>query len=392
MRFASNNAGAALVVHSGGPTAVINASLLGLVEEAAKRLRFKALYGARFGLEGILKQDFVDLLAFDQPRLMRVAQAPSSALGTSRRELGPDGAPRLLDVFRACDIRCLFYTGGNGSMGTAAQIAALARAARFDLQVIGIPKTIDNDLAETDHTPGYASAARFFAGAVRDIGADNRALPGQVQFVEVLGRNAGWIVAATALARRRPADAPHLVYFPERPLPLDRLLGDVERVYGRLGRCVVAVCEGQLDEHGQPFGADVRGNWRGSLAMNLAHRLATLVTAHLKLKARGEKPGLLGRVNRAARSPVDWREARMCARAAVRAAARGVSGEMVTLVRQQGPVYRVTTGLAALERIAGAERLFPQRWLDREAGDAHPEFLEYIAPLVGEIEAYEDLG
>ena len=165
-----------------------------------------------------------------------------------------------------------------------------------------------------------------------------------MQFVEVLGRNAGWIVAATALARRRPEDAPHLVYFPERPLPLDRLLGDVERVYGRLGRCVVAVCEGQLDEHGQPFGADVRGNARGSLAMNLAHRLATLVTARLKLKARGEKPGLLGRVNRAARSPVDWKEARLCGRAAVRAAARGVSGAMVTLVRQAGPGYRVTRG------------------------------------------------
>jgi len=379
------------VAHSGGPTAVINASLLGLVEEATRRTCFRTVYGARFGLEGILKQDFVDLTALDRARLMRVAQAPSSALGTSRREIGAEG-DRLLEILRALDIHCLFYTGGNGSMGAASQIAALARAADFELQVIGIPKTIDNDLAETDHTPGYASAARFFACAVRDIGADNRALPGQVQFVEVLGRNAGWIVAATALARHRPDDPPHLIYLPERPLPLDRLLGDVERVYSRLGRCVVAVCEGQLDEHGQPFGADVRGNARGGLAMNLAHRLASLVTARLKLKARGEKPGLLGRVNRAARSAVDWKEARLCGRAAVRAAARGVSGAMVTLVRREGPGYRASTGLAALERIAGVERLLPERWLDRQAGEMHTEFLEYVAPLVGEIESYEDLG
>ena len=379
------------MAHSGGPTAVINASLLGLVEEAARRACFRTVYGARFGLEGIFKQDFVDLRALDRARLMRVAQAPSSALGTSRREIGTDG-DRLIEILRSRDIHCLFYTGGNGSMGAASQIAALARAAGFELQVIGIPKTIDNDLAETDHTPGYASAARFFACAVRDIGADNRALPGQVQFVEVLGRNAGWIVAATALARHRPDDPPHLIYLPERPLPLDRLLGDVERVYARLGRCVVAVCEGQLDEHGQPFGADVRGNARGGLAMNLAHRLASLVTARLKLKARGEKPGLLGRVNRAARSAVDWKEARLCGRAAVRAAARGESGAMVTLVRQPGPGYRASTGLASLERIAGVERLLPERWLERESGEMHTEFLEYVAPLVGEIESYEDLG
>src|SRR6185369_8751498 len=182
--------------------------------------------------------------------------------------------------------------GGNGSFGMADRIA---RAAGASMQVIGVPKTIDNDLMETDHTPGYATCARFFACAVRDIGADNRALPGQVEFLEVLGRNAGWIVAATSLARRDPDDAPHLIYFPELPLPLEKLLDDVDRVYRRLGRCVVAVCEGQLDEKGQAFGADERAGSRGKLAMNLAHRLAMLTSERLKLRSRSEKPGLLGR-------------------------------------------------------------------------------------------------
>ena len=154
-------AGAALVAHSGGPTAVINASLLGLVEEAGQRSYFRALYGARFGLEGILKQDFVNLTALGADRLAAVAEAPSSALGTSRRELGPAGGERLLEIFRTRDIRCLFYTGGNGSMGTAMEIAGLARQAGYDLQVIGIPKTIDNDLAETDHAPGYVFGGAF---------------------------------------------------------------------------------------------------------------------------------------------------------------------------------------------------------------------------------------
>src|SRR6185369_179776 len=146
--------------------------------------------------------------------------------------------------------------GGNGSFGMADRIA---RAAGASMQVIGVPKTIDNDLMETDHTPGYATCARFFAEAVRNIGWDNRALPGQVEFVEVLGRNAGWLVAATALARRDPPDpddAPHLIYFPETRLALEQLLSDIDCVFRRLGRCVVAVCEGQLDEQGEPFGAD----------------------------------------------------------------------------------------------------------------------------------------
>ena len=372
----------ALLVHSGGPTPVINASLCGVVEEARRQRHITGLYGAAYGLEGLLREQFYDLFAQSRESLAAIAGQPGSAIGTSRMEPGENGMERLLAICRARDIGCLFYTGGNGSMGAAAQIA---RAAGDSLQVIGIPKTIDNDLLVTDHTPGYATTARFFACAVRDIGADNRALPGQVEFVEVLGRNAGWLVAATALARHSPDDAPHLIYFPELRLPLEQLLHDVESVYRKLNRCVVAVCEGQLDEHGSAFGADERAGSRGKLAMNLGHRLAMLTAERLKLKARSEKPGLLGRSIWSAEPALDRAEAFRCGEAAVRAACEGRSGVMVTLVRETGPEYRASTGLALLEEVAFRERLFPAEFRNAAGNDVAAAFSEYVVPLVGTV-------
>lgn len=375
-----------IVLHSGGPTPVVNASLLGAVEEARRHPRITQLLGARFGIEGILQQDFVDLLALDQNRLAASALSPSSALGTSRRDVDDEILAAIRKVLRARGVENLFYTGGNGSMGAAARIAQSS-----GVHVIGIPKTIDNDLTHTDHTPGYATAARFFACAARDIGADNRALPGQVEFIEVLGRNTGWLVAATALARRDPDDAPHLIYFPETRLPQAQLLDDVDRVYRRLGRCVVAVCEGQLDESGQPFGADVRPSSGRPLAMNLAHRLAMLVTEKLNLRARSEKPGLLARSGAAHFSQLDWNEARLVGAAAVRAAIAGASAVMITLERTPGSFYSVRCGSVPLSEVASSERAFPAEWRNASGNDVTGAFLEYAEPLLGLIERYQFL-
>jgi ATP-dependent phosphofructokinase / diphosphate-dependent phosphofructokinase len=275
-------------------------------------------------------------------------------------------------------------------MGTASQLAALARDAGYEMQVAGIPKTIDNDIVETDHTPGYGSAARFFACAARDIGADNEALPGQVEFLEVLGRNSGWLVAATSLARYEPDDPPHLIYFPEVPLLEDRLLADIDRVYSQLGRCMVAVCEGQLDETGNAFGADLREGSRGTLAMNLAHRLALLVSARLKLRTRSEKPGLLGRASAAFVSEADWNESRLCGQAAVEAVTGGVSGAMVALRRENTPAYAVTTRMVPLEKVALAERLFPEEW--RDASGLMTKFRAFAEPLAGSIPSHRRLA
>ena len=365
---------------------MINASLAGLVKEARRHPEITGLYGALFGLQGILRENIVDLFAQPESTLQAVGASPSSALGTSRLELTEEHIDRIVSVCRRHDIGYLLVTGGNGSLASAARIAA---ASAGSLRTIGIPKTIDNDLLETDHTPGYATAARFFACAVRDIGADNRALPGQVEFVEVLGRNAGWIVAATCLARPEPDDAPHLIYLPEMRLPLQQLLDDIDRVYRRLGRCVIAVCEGQLDEHGEAFGADERAGSRGKLAMNLGHRLAMITAERLKLRARSEKPGLLGRSSWSEEPRIDRAEARLCGAAAARAAAEGHSGVMVTLVRAPEPEYRVTTGLAPLEKVAAGERLFPAEWCAAQGDEIAADFRSYVAPLVGPIAHYD---
>jgi len=372
---------AGIVLHSGGPTPVVNASLLGVVEEARRHPRITQLLGARFGIDGILNQDFVDLLAVDA-----IPHTPSSALGTSRRYVDDETLAAILKVLRARGVEYLFFTGGNGSMGAAARIAESG-----GVRVIGIPKTIDNDLTHTDHTPGYATAARFFACAARDIGADNRALPGQVEFIEVLGRNTGWLVAATALARHDPGDAPHLIYLPEIRLPLAQLLDDVDRVYRRLGHCVVTVCEGQLDESGQPFGADARPSSGRLLAMNLAHRLAMLVSEKLNLRARSEKPGLLARSGAAYLSQLDWAEARLVGEAAVRAAFDGASGVMITLEREPGSVYAVRCGTVPLATVASAERPFPAEWRNTAGNDVTSDFVDYAEPLLGLIERYQPL-
>ncbi|MGA3041536.1 MAG: diphosphate--fructose-6-phosphate 1-phosphotransferase [Bryobacteraceae bacterium] len=375
----------AVVAHGGGPTAVINASLVGLIEEC--RRRGWGLEGARYGLAGLLRGDLVDLLALDAERLRQIGAAPGSALGSSRLPLAEDDYARLLDVLRRAEVHTFFYTGGNGSMDTALRIARRARDEHYNLQVIGIPKTIDNDLCVTDHTPGYASTARFFACAARDVGEDNRSLPSPVCVLETLGRNSGWIVAATSLARHGDDDAPHLIYFPERRLSLDRIAADVERVYRRLGRVVVAVCEGQLDDTGRPFGADVdrASSETQRLASNLGHTLARLLSERLGIRARAEKPGLLGRCCGEFAVPLDRQEAFACGRAAAVAAAEGHTEAMVALRRDS------STFLTPLETVARVERRLPEEWIHPDGHDVLPAFQEYAAPLVGHVPGWPRL-
>lgn len=259
---------------------MINASLAGAVVACHNWPGLRSRYGVRFGASGLVQGDFFDLLTQDPALIESIGQSPGAALGSSRRNIEPDEFTRVLQHCRMREIRCLFYAGGNGSMETALRVEQFARGQHSELQVIGIPKTIDNDLMETGHTPGYGSAASFFAHAARDVGEDNRSLPSPIWVLEVLGRNTGWIAAATALARHRDDDAPHLIYFPERPVSADRLLAGVEQVYQRFGRAVIAVCEGQLDDRGQPFGADLdhAGSARHRLASNLGHSLARLIS------------------------------------------------------------------------------------------------------------------
>jgi 6-phosphofructokinase 1 len=338
-------------------------------------------------LTGLLTGRWFPLSHLDDAALEGIAAAPGSVLGSSRRALSEEDDQQILETFRRRDVRYFFYTGGNGSMDTALRLHRLAAAAGYELTVVGIPKTIDNDLVETDHTPGYGSCARFFAHAVRDIGADTRALPSPITVVETLGRNVGWVVAATALARAYPDDPPHLIYLPEVGVSPDRLCADVEAVYRRLGRCVIAVCEGQTDDKGGWFGAELNTlpGARDALPANMGHVLAKLIWARTGLRARAEKPGLLGRSCQALASAVDRHESFACGAAAFDLAAAGRSGQLITLRRVSAQPYVCETGVAPLESVARIERPFPAQWIDAAGASVTADFVEWARPVAGEV-------
>lgn len=347
------------------------------------------LLAARFGVAGLSGGNWIDLTGISSDAIEDLRVAPGSVIGSSRRKLDPAEIESTIRRFGDSGIGILLVTGGNGSMQTALEFDRAARVIRSPLRVVGIPKTVDNDLMVTDHAPGFGSAARFYALAIRDIGLDNLALPTPVTVVEIIGRNAGWVTAATALARRYPDDAPHLIYVPERPPTLEQICEDVQAVHARLGRVVVAVCEGLRDPAGMSFGADMDrpGSRRHELAMNLGHALARAVALRTGLRTRSEKPGLLGRSCSFAVSEVDREEACRCGREAILAARRGETGVMVALRRASAAPYRSETFLAPLDRIAGTERLLPAAWIASTGADVNPEVLDYVRPLAGEISA-----
>jgi 6-phosphofructokinase len=377
-----------LVAQSGGPTAVINNSLVGVIEEAGQHADVSRVIGAERGIKGVLEQALLDL-SHEAPQTLRdLRQTPSAALGTSRHKLQPGDLERIVAVLERYDVGYFCYIGGNDSMDTANRIGALAQEQGHDLRVIGIPKTVDNDLVETDHCPGYGSAARFVAATLRDAGLDTEAGAAStpVKIIEIMGRHAGWLTAASALAREGRDDAaPQLIYVPERPVTVDEILGDVERVVRRLGYAVVAVSEGIHDREGRFLAAtseavDAFGHQQlGGVSAYLADR----VTAKLGLKARFEKPDTMQRASTALISPTDAEEAYQVGRAAVRAALEGHSGVMVSLLREPGAEYRARTGLVTLEKVANRERHLPQEYMASPEEGVTAAFLAYARPLIG---------
>ena len=381
--------GRMVIGQSGGPTAVINASLAGAVLEAQRHAQIEGIYGSLEGILGIIRENMIDL-GRERPEIIAgLSSTPSAILGSCRYKLTPADFQRILNVFRAHNVRFFFYIGGNDSMDTAHRLGQLAAEEKYDLAVMGIPKTVDNDLPYTDHCPGYGSAARFTALAVRDAGRDTEAIGNvdSVKIIEIMGRNAGWLTAAAALAREDPDDAPHLIYVPERPLNLDRFLEDVQRVYDRLGHTVVALCETLRDEGGNvieesgpaadidAFGHPQRGG--------VAETLCGLIKKRLGLKARFDKAGTIQRSFMAAASPVDVQEAMLVGEMAVRHAVAGVTDRMVTLERIAEEPYPCTTGLVELAKVANVEKRLPDDFLSPSGNDVTPAFVGYARPLLG---------
>jgi 6-phosphofructokinase len=374
--------GKLVVGQSGGPTQVINSSLVGIIEEALVNQSITGIYGSVRGISGVLNERFVDLGRESRETLVLLRQTPGAALGTVRYKLVPEDYGRIVEILRAHDVRFFCYIGGNDSMDTAHKVHLAAQEMGYELCVIGVPKTVDNDLVHTDHCPGYGSAARFVALAVRDSGRDTESMgpSSPVKIVEVMGRNAGWLTAAAALGRQESGDPPHLIYVPERPTRDDDVVRDVERVVAEREHCVIALSEGAVSEAGSnevdAFGHRMKGG--------AAEYLAEVIQERLGFKVRLDRPNYLQRSCSIALSSVDAEEAHRVGRSAVRLALDGYSDVMVTLERSPGKVYHCSTGAVPLAQVANAEKLLPEGYIAPDGHDVTPAFVAYALPLIGE--------
>jgi 6-phosphofructokinase 1 len=362
---------------------------VGVVQEALEQDAVGGIYGAQNGIRGVLEEKLIDLGRVPGETLEGLRGTPAAALGTVRHKLSDDDYDRLLEVFRAYDVRYFLYNGGNDSMDTAHRVHQLAQETNYELVSIGVPKTVDNDLVGTDHCPGYGSAARFVATAIRDTGYDTESMApsSPVKIMEIMGRNAGWLTAASVLGKQGPEDAPHLVYVPERPVSVETLLSEVEAVYRRLGRVVIAMSEGARDQRGESLGRTLKGEvdvFGHKMKGGASDEVARLITAEMGLKARVDKPNYLQRSSMGVASRVDLEGAYEVGRAAVRAAVAGETGQMISLVRLSSSPYEFTTGLTPLSEVANKERPLPPEYIDRETGEITSGFAAYAKPLIGD--------
>jgi ATP-dependent phosphofructokinase / diphosphate-dependent phosphofructokinase len=378
-----------LIGQSGGATAVINASLVGAVENALQDQRIGGIYGMRHGIEGLLKEDLIDLRQQQSSIWAQLLHTPSAALGSCRYKLQEHDLEHAIEILRRYNIRYLLYIGGNDSADTAHRLAQAAQSLHYDLNVIGVPKTIDNDLPFTDHCPGYGSAARFLAQATQDSTLNTLSIPWHypVKIIETMGRDAGWLTASSALGKRDEDDAPHILLLPEHPFIEDRFLAEVEAVYRRIGYVIVVAAETIHDEKGQQLGASGQVGvdaFQHPLVSGAAQYLVELVKRQLKLRARFDKPGDLQRMSSTHVSPVDRDEAYLVGKMGVVALLAHESDKMITLVRNDKPIYHCTTGLVELAKIANEQRLLPDSYLNEQKTMVTQAFYDYALPLIGE--------
>jgi len=386
--------GKALVAQGGGPTAVINQSVVGVTLTARDYPEVTHVYGALNGVSGIVNENIVDLTDVPNANLEAMANTPSSGLLSTRDK--PDDAycVKIFETCRAHNIRYFFYCGGNDSADTCRIVNEQANAAKYDLRVIHVPKTIDNDLKVTDHCPGYGSAAKFVAQAFAGANLDNRAIPG-VYIAVVMGRHAGFLTAAAALGRKYPDDGPHLIYLPERPFTMEKFLADVQAVYQKYGRCVVAVSEGIADEKGVAIASqftggekDSHGNVQLSGTGALGDLLAQQVKNVAKIKrVRADTLGYLQRSFLGCVSEVDQVEARTVGELAVHYAVRhGLDGSVA--MKRIGD-YAISYFLTPLETVARHSTEMPDAYINDAGNDVTDAFLRYARPLVGTLPDFQ---
>ena len=376
--------GNVLLVHGGAPTAVINASLYGAVTEAKKYAEVDHIYAAIGGSGAVIREQFLDMKTVSDERLELLLSTPASAIGTSRDHLEPEDYEAIARVIQKHDIKYVFFNGGNGSMDACGKVYAACQALGLDVRVVGIPKTIDNDIAVTDHAPGFGSAARYIAATVSEVSQDVRALPIHVSVVEAMGRNAGWIAAASALARSGDGDGPDLIYLPERPFVEEEFLADVKALVEKKGGVVVVASEGLTDPEGKPIVEPIFQVGRATYYGDVSAHLANLVIKKLGYKARSEKPGICGRASIAFQSSVDRDEAVIAGAEAVKAAMEGQTGVMIGFERLPGAEYKVKPIRIPIEQVMLTERTMPAEFINERGNDVTDAFVEWCRPLIGE--------
>jgi len=381
-----------LIAQSGGPTAVINQSLVGAVLEARKHKQIKRIFGSLHGLKGILEENLCDLGKETKQNLELVAQTPSSALGSARKKPTPEDCVKVFQVLQKYNIRYFFYIGGNDSAETTHIINEAAQQAGYQMKCFHICKTIDNDLRENDHTPGFGSAAKFVAQAFMGDNLDNRSLPG-VKINVIMGRHAGFLTAAAALARVYPDDGPHLIYLPERPFSIEKFLADVKAVFEKYKRCVIAVSEGIADENGVAIAAkftkevDNHGNVQLSGSGALGDVLADAIRkADIASRVRADTFGYLQRSFVGVVSANDAKEARQCGQMAVKFATGGQFDNGSTAIkRKPGRKYAVAIERTELKNVAKETRHMPDEFIAGSNNDVTSAFIAYAKPIVGDL-------
>ncbi|HPE16418.1 MAG TPA: 6-phosphofructokinase, partial [Oscillospiraceae bacterium] len=385
---------ACILGQSGGPTAVINASALGVIRTALDSGCITRVLGAAHGIKGVLGDELYDMGMEDASELELLPNTPSSALGSCRYKMKDPEADdtdyrRILEIFKKYDVRYFFYNGGNDSMDTCSKISRYMQKAGYDCRVMGVPKTIDNDLCGTDHCPGYGSAAKYIATTCMEVYEDARVYDtGTVVVLEIMGRHAGWLAGAAALASHMGA-GPDLVYLPEVPFDPDRFLADVSEIYKRTGNCLVAASEGIRDARGvflSEYGSDTakqKDAFGHAQLGGLAAALSALVREKTGAKVRGIELSLLQRCGAHLASQTDINEAYLAGKTAVEAAVSGVTDRMVAFERAyEGEKYVCRTKLLPLSEVANAEKKVPRSWINEAGNGVLPPFIDYAMPLI----------
>ena len=373
-----------LIVHGGGPTAVINSSLYGAVMQAKKYGQLEHIYAAENGTGGLLREEFIEMEHVSDKDLELLLQTPGSAIGTSRDQLEQPEYDKMTEILLKYNIKYVLFNGGNGTMDTCGKLYKTCKAKNIDIRVMGIPKTMDNDIAITDHSPGFGSAARFIAQSTKEVCADVKGLPIHVVVMEASGRNAGWITAASALAADEDGVGPDLIYLPERPFDEDKYIEDVKKLLEKKSGIVVVASEGLKDKNGEPIVEPIFKIGRATYFGDVSAHLANLVIKKLGYKARSEKPGLVGRASITTQSPVDREEAELAGKMACEAVMNGESGKMVAFERVSTEPYVMKPFLVDIDEVMMYERTMPDEYINEEGNGVTEAFKEWCKPLIGE--------